>query len=274
MHHPGTGAVHLCGVLAEGDPQLLGPLDALQGASFASLGLDLDAVPAFGELVHLPVSEIPNPLREQVWSPARLVASVGITVLDGDHCAGRFSVVSRAPFDPEALRSARQLEGRIVAQGIEASRQEAVPNTRHVWILDAEGAVEIWSPGAPTFSGQHAVVPRIHALIERGGLRDAWFEGTWHLSLARMHTEADADLWVVTATPTRPFRVRPILGLTVAQRQVAKLLGRGATVAHAARRLGRSENTVRTHLKAVYATCGIGTRAQLARLVAEWDSPE
>jgi DNA-binding CsgD family transcriptional regulator len=67
-----------------------------------------------------------------------------------------------------------------------------------------------------------------------------------------------------------PFARRdPLAVLTDRQRQVAEIVGRGATVERAAVQLGISAETVRTHLRKIYARLGIRSRSALRA----WLSP-
>ena len=58
------------------------------------------------------------------------------------------------------------------------------------------------------------------------------------------------------------------LGLTVAEARLALLIGAGLSPPKAARNLGNSEATARTHLKRVFSKLGLERQSQLASLVA------
>ncbi|MCI3135241.1 helix-turn-helix domain-containing protein [Phenylobacterium aquaticum] len=71
----------------------------------------------------------------------------------------------------------------------------------------------------------------------------------------------------------QPHRVRrseliALFGLTDREADVAALLGEGASLDDAARRLEISEHTVRQHLKAVFGKVGVSRQAELVRIIS------
>jgi DNA-binding CsgD family transcriptional regulator len=60
-------------------------------------------------------------------------------------------------------------------------------------------------------------------------------------------------------------------GLTLAEARVALSTASGATIPETAHRLNVSPNTVKTHLRKVFAKTGVGRQAELARLIASLD---
>lgn len=61
--------------------------------------------------------------------------------------------------------------------------------------------------------------------------------------------------------------VRELLGLTQAEASVAALLANGGSIADAADGLGISPNTVRAHLRSIFAKTGVKRQSQLVQLV-------
>jgi DNA-binding CsgD family transcriptional regulator len=57
-------------------------------------------------------------------------------------------------------------------------------------------------------------------------------------------------------------------GLTLAEAKVALCMASGATIPEAAHRLNVSRNTVKTHLRKVFAKTGVGRQTELVRLMA------
>lgn len=84
-------------------------------------------------------------------------------------------------------------------------------------------------------------------------------------------------LFVVT-DPDQPApeapSLRRLLGLTEAEAELAAWLGRGATLAEAARARGISIETARTQLKAMLRKTGCAGQAELARLLARLGQPQ
>ena len=70
---------------------------------------------------------------------------------------------------------------------------------------------------------------------------------------------------------SRPRTQDPLAGLTQAERTVAELASTGLTNPQIAERLSLSARTVQTHLSHAYAKLGIGSRVELAALVAARD---
>ena len=67
--------------------------------------------------------------------------------------------------------------------------------------------------------------------------------------------------------PVDPALLASALGLTAAQSQIAVLLAAGQSTRDIARATGRTEGTVRWHLKQIYARHGISRQAQVVELV-------
>jgi DNA-binding CsgD family transcriptional regulator len=65
-----------------------------------------------------------------------------------------------------------------------------------------------------------------------------------------------------------PLLLRELHGLTVAESDVAALLFNGQSAQAAARYLGISVNTVKSHLKQVFKKCGVRTQAELLQGLA------
>jgi DNA-binding CsgD family transcriptional regulator len=86
------------------------------------------------------------------------------------------------------------------------------------------------------------------------GLRDAAAMLAIHDPARPMHIPAE---WIVDA-----------YGLTPAEARVALCAASGATIPETAHRLGLSPNTVKTHLRKIFAKTGTSRQAELARLMA------
>jgi DNA-binding CsgD family transcriptional regulator len=62
--------------------------------------------------------------------------------------------------------------------------------------------------------------------------------------------------------------LKAIFSLTPAEARVATLFGSGFRVSQVAERLGVSKETVRSHIKHVFAKIGVSRQSHLARLLA------
>lgn len=65
-------------------------------------------------------------------------------------------------------------------------------------------------------------------------------------------------------SPVEPLRLQPGAELTPRQREVGELAAAGATVPQIAAATGLSTETVRTHLRAIYARLQVACRVELA----------
>jgi DNA-binding CsgD family transcriptional regulator len=63
--------------------------------------------------------------------------------------------------------------------------------------------------------------------------------------------------------------VRAVLGLTPRQVEIARLIYEDRTVAAIAHELRRSENTIRTHIRLLYAKLGVRSRVELVKRLIE-----
>ena len=68
--------------------------------------------------------------------------------------------------------------------------------------------------------------------------------------------------------PPDPGMVRDLLGVTLGEARIAALVGSGLAPKVAAERLGISGETVRNHLKSVFAKAGISRQSELSALLA------
>lgn len=93
-------------------------------------------------------------------------------------------------------------------------------------------------------------------LVERGLLRD--------MRDFALLTILDPNL---DATP-RPLEELQALGLTARQALLASLVGSGRRIQDIAQEMGVTTETVRTHLKAVFARLGVESQSQLSALVS------
>jgi DNA-binding CsgD family transcriptional regulator len=104
-----------------------------------------------------------------------------------------------------------------------------------------------------------------------GGLQKRAGEGSDILELHPVDGEGGLRFVIRLMSADRPRRPRSV-SLTPRQLELAGLAASGRTRRDIALRLGMTENTVKTHLKDIYARLGISTRAELARLWVQNDT--
>ena len=71
--------------------------------------------------------------------------------------------------------------------------------------------------------------------------------------------------YLLRLEPVEAVRLRRDFELSATQRRVAEYAAAGAQVVEIAEAVGIAPTTVKTHLRAAYATLGIGSRAELAQ---------
>ena len=96
--------------------------------------------------------------------------------------------------------------------------------------------------------------------------------GAWTLDGARGRTEVlegtgGQTARLVTLEGAQPFRLPPSALLTPAQDVIAGYAARGATVPEMARSTGRTKETIKSHLRAIYDRLEIGSRVELAQIL-------
>lgn len=75
--------------------------------------------------------------------------------------------------------------------------------------------------------------------------------------------------YVINVQRCEPLRMPPIARLTAAEREVAQLASAGATAREIGRMLGKSHETVRRQLRAIYAKLEVTSRAELVSVISE-----
>jgi DNA-binding CsgD family transcriptional regulator len=165
-------------------------------------------------------------------------------------------------------------------------------------VLDNDGSVRsvtdqarFWLEQFPRDRGTGLQLPvAVHAVARRAVAQARsgpacasvqLISGTWlTVHAAPLHTDSpDPATVAVMLAPATPAELEPLRlalhGLTPRERQVARLLARGASNQDIARALWISRYTVKDHVKAVYAKLSVGGRAELtAKLFHEHIAPQ
>lgn len=147
------------------------------------------------------------------------------------------------------------------------------PPPHHIdFVLDASGTVASASPEAGAWLEQPGALQQVH------GVRDARSEAAsrssaWWVAAPPMFFRfvpmagVSGPQLLVTVVPTRPELAEALELLTPVQREVAEYAAAGATNAEIADVLGRSPETVRSHVKEIYRRLSICTRLELQWLL-------
>jgi len=118
--------------------------------------------------------------------------------------------------------------------------------------LSLESGKQLGGRSFPIRNGEKVAV--LHCLPLKGRSRDVFEADGIALILARPDNRM---------VPTADL-LRLLFDLTPAEARLARLLAEGKTVAEAARECGIQPNTVRAHLKAIYAKTGFARQSDLA----------
>lgn len=220
--------------------------------------------------------DMPDAMVQQVWAPHGVHSCVGINLLDDDghHVAwiGAFRL-GASPLYPRQVPS--HLDARIAPYRdllIAAHRFEStVPNAAS-FVLDQAGGVVLSTPEAERWleiPGFRDGLMRDLAELqhEAGDHRKTHFR-TAALSITCVEGRV-GRAYLVSVTPQPHTRLPVVCTLSRVQRSIVELAALGLTISEIAEQLGRSQDTVRFHLKAVYNLLGIASRAELALAMSE-----
>jgi DNA-binding CsgD family transcriptional regulator len=97
-----------------------------------------------------------------------------------------------------------------------------------------------------------------HLFPLRGAALDVFSGATWLLFMTPLDRKAGLPADILQA----------LFDLSPAEARVTRLLMEGKSVSLIAREAGVGENTVRAHLKSVFAKTGVNRQAELVRLLA------
>ena len=135
------------------------------------------------------------------------------------------------------------------------------PKARFVGLTDipddAQG-LELLAAGLFGYLNTYVAAPLLAAVIQTVQLDEVWVGKRMSRALlAGQHTDPNGEAAL-------PDQLEP---LTERERQIARLLGQGASNRGIAHQLGITERTVKAHLTAIFRKAGVRDRMQLALLV-------
>lgn len=138
-------------------------------------------------------------------------------------------------------------------------------------LLCRDGRVVWGSPGARQWLAQPGRHRDLLEVLRGGPGQTRWVDGAavdvdWG-------TGADGPCPLVHIRPPGPVPLPPVAALTPSQYEVASFAAHAATAAEIARAVGRSVQTVRSHLKSVYQRLGVANRVELAGSFGAWGGP-
>ncbi len=179
--------------------------------------------------------------------------NIGIVLLDRNQ---------RAVFVNRKAEALAETHGtlRISSDGVSTTSPPATSRLhRHVRAVAAGQPVAAMSLPSLDRSGSLSLVVTSLSRSDRSVLFDA---GMRQASVLLFLIDPADDAQIPAASLVEAF------GLTVGEARVAALLASGRTIQEGSMRLGLSQNTIKTHLRSVYAKLGVTRQAELAARVA------
>lgn len=210
---------------------------------------------------------------ERVLSPIDTIDQMRTYIYHGDEFIGWVGVIAAktdATFSRADARRADELIAPITAALVAAERAERrlLGPAGADFVVCPRGKVEFASDtgrawlAVPGYA--EALCAAIRAIDTDGSPPPSLLLREGHARWTRLHGDAE-HRYLVHVACYPPAERAPDAALTGAQRRVAECLAAGATIAQAAHALGIHAETVRSHVKRIYARLGIASRAELAR---------
>ena len=170
-------------------------------------------------------------------------------------------VVGAAVDGAEAVSLTLQLQPDVVIMRLPMPGIDGTEATRQI---TARGAITRVI-ALTSFSERNPIIGTLDAGVVGYLLEDAAPEDIINAVRQAADGCSQVDPNVALALLGRGLRTsRPALGLTGRRHEVLRLLSKGCTNKHIARRLGISETTVEAHLTSVFKTIGVTNRTQAA----------
>lgn len=264
-----TRTLHVASIVVEGHEGVASIFRRNDGIDYGALGIEVDHAAPFGQfMVHL-LENTPTEVQRQYWSKLGITSSISTNLESHGRFLGTFAGyrVGGAPYTARELTLADRLVPLLTEAAERADRLEASSSTATgPWVLDARGAVQFGPP--PEADHPPGPPPSVCLAAQgflQGGLANAVTARSYY-AFQRL-VGRNTSVVLVTCHPVEPFVVHEALRLTTLRRRVAGLAARGASVPEIAAVLDRSPETVRTHLKNVYARLGVGTRLELLEAI-------
>ena len=255
------------GVTAEVPPVL--PVGAVPGAPDFLQPHPREARGAIEVHVPYPPGDGPPSLTRLPFLPPGLRHELRLAFYEGSRFLGCLAFFRRsAAFPARAKRRLSSLKEAIRALLLRASTSGAGLERQGMLILVGQ-ELEMVSPHATAWlrcAFGDDPGPRLGAMLERaGGLPVVCDE----VELESEALEGPSRRGLGLALrPATPLTLSPGSLLSPMQREVAEHAAVGATLEEIARSLGAGVETVRSHLREVYRRLDVGSRAELARIIA------
>lgn len=181
---------------------------------------------------------------------------------------GALRGTGQPPFAARELRRLRSAAPAIADALVQADAAESAqdPIEGCDLVLDASGRIELASAAAAPII-DHPERAAMVAAWARSADRDEApprVVAGQRISWSRL-VGSGGVRYLLRLEPVEAVRLRSDFELSATQRRVAEYAAAGAQVSEIGEAVGIAPTTVKTHLRAVYATLGIGSRAELAQ---------
>lgn len=270
------GRLVILGLVAIGPESFIAPRRQDQGQALGSLGVGVEGFWSFNTFRPEKGAHLPVDLRAKYWGLSGVHSSLAMNVgRSGQYIGyiGVFRAGDRKPFGAAELAAARAMSPWAV-DVFERAIQADDTHDVHAgdYVVGEDGAVRFAS-GEP--SAQPAGTIGRCAREFLCGARDGEsIVGSWRLSMSRL-VGSDAQAALVRVRRVGGGHAPQLARLSDVKRRVAALAGAGATVPEIATTIGRQPETVRAHLKDIYAALGVGSRVELAEVCRTlWSSQD
>ncbi|MEL6187569.1 MAG: LuxR C-terminal-related transcriptional regulator [Myxococcota bacterium] len=274
------GQLRVVDVAVHGPLEARAQLEQLEGSSYRDLGVTpsgmlLDPV-AFGRFSVIERDRISPQTHTRIWEPLDVHSSFEMNLVHDGVFLSRVSLLrveGDAPATSSELVSLRSWPKVIVQIHIAAiARAEAPAEGEAVFVVDHDhqpsfsgGQSRHWQHG-PLRQAVLRLIASLDDQDEGSEPEDGYVDGTL-LHAQRLRGVEREDGFLVQVIPVTPWRVPPVLELPPVSRRVAAMAARGATAGDIAESLGRSQDTIRTHLRRAYETLGISSRTELTHII-------
>ncbi len=212
---------------------------------------------------------------DDVYVPAGLQHTRRMLVYDGDRFVawiGTHRLRDGRDFTPREQSGLERFETALLTAVLAEARMDRPPPPEGAnLLLDAGGRIEMACAAGKRWltASRRQMVSSAARRLDGGGDGAAPFllDGAV-VRVVRLCGDGPSR-YLFALSAASPARRSPVSGLTPRQREVAELAGAGATVPDIARILGRSTETVRSHLKAIYRELHVSNRVELAELLRD-----
>lgn len=210
-----------------------------------------------------------TPVYREIFRPSRVADQIRLLVFQGDRFVGWIGAVRASGARPFARRDRRRMSSLVppIRALLIAALERGPASAGCAQILvRPDGTVEHWTPAARSWldrPGFGDALARAVRAVDRGEPLGAL--PCADAAITRL-LGSGTSRYLVHLTPFAPLTSNPVTReLSAVQLRVAEFAASGATIHEIARALGRSPNTVRTHLHAAYERLDVANRVELAR---------